>query len=459
MNIVPSPFRKANPRRSSRGVAALALAVSLLYVVTACSSGGGSSSSSAAASDDACGTLVVGQLDVLAPQNEDLFADYQKTHPCVKLETQSVALATILTQLLTQKLGNSLPDVVQTGGVWSNTLTTQGVQADLTPYLNEKDLFPKSYWIQNFLTQYIPSVGTNKGKVFGLPIGADATVIYYNKDLFTKAGVPFPSADWTWSDMLADAKNLKAFQGDKQVQWGFANRPDWEASWNPIIEAYGGCSFCETKSGFGSPEALKAFELLLGPMQTGEFLPWAQYVAAGFSAQNAFTSQQAAMFIGTKSSAPRLIKATEGQFSFDVQLMPYLDSPHKRPIGNGSVGWAMTTQAKNKTLALNFLKYLYSADGGQPIIQATGGVVPAVESLLGSDQPWSKQAVPANQAAYVAAAQNSVGTPNAPGDAYNVMNNNMKTAIESVLVNGDSYEDAFTKLAQLVDTAYAKAQE
>ena len=92
-----------------------------------------------------------------------------------------------------------------------------------------------------------------------------------------------------------------------------------------------------------------------------------------------------------------------------------------------------------------------------PAIQSAGGVVPAVGSLLVGDQPWKKQTVPANQAAYVNAAQNSVGTPNSPGDAYNVMNNNMKTAIESVVVNGESYKQAFTTLTQTVDAAYAKA--
>lgn len=444
-------------RQSRRRSAGFALVVSFSFVVTACSSGGGSSSSSASAGGDACGTLVVGQITELAPQNKALFADYQKTHPCVKLQTRNVAVSTIITQLLTQKLGNSLPDVIQTGGVWSNTLTTQGVQADLTPYLNKKDLFPKSYWLQNFLAQYIPSVGPNKGKVFGLPMTADATVIYYNKDLFKKAGVPFPTADWTWSDMRADAKKLAVVQDGKQVQWGLANAPDWEAAWNPIIEAYGGCSFCETKSGFNSPEALKAYKLLIEPTMTGDFLPWAQYSAAGFQAVNAFTSQQAAMFTGVKAQAPAVIAAAKGKFDFDVQSMPFLDSPHKRPTGNGSLGWTMTTQAKDKNLALNFLKYLYSADGGQPDIQNAGGVVPAVGSLLGPDQPWRKQTVPANQEAFVEAAQNSVGTPNAPGDAYNVMNNNMKTAIESVVINGDSYDDAFGKLADTVNDAYAKA--
>ncbi len=450
------PFlRNPRPRRFS-WLPVLATMATLTFAVTACSSSG--SSSPSASGGSACGTLVIDQITELAPQNKQVFADYQKAYPCVTIQTRNVGIANVLTQYLTQKLGNSLADVMQTGGVWSNTLTTQGVQADLSPYLNSKDLYPQSYWLPNFLTQYIPNTGPDKGKVFGLPMTADATVIYYNKDMFQKAGVPFPSANWTWSDLLADATKLEASQGGKQVQWGYADSPDWEASWNPIIEAYGGCSFCATGAGFNSTAALKAFNMLIAPTMTGQFLPWDEYSADGFQAVNAFTKQQVAMFIGVRAHVPIVTAAAKGKFNFDVQSMPYLDSTQKRPTGNGSLGWAMTTQAKDKTLALNFLKWLYSKDGGMTDIQSAGGVVPAVGSLLVGDQPWKSETVPANQAAFVQAAQESVGTPNSPGDAYNVMNNNIKTAIESVVINGESYQKAFTTLTQAVDAAYAKAK-
>lgn len=53
------------------------------------------------------------------------------------------------------------------------------------------------------------------GEVYGIPSGAQTAVIYYNKDLFDEAGLPYPTPDWTWNEMLALAKALtKDFDGD-----------------------------------------------------------------------------------------------------------------------------------------------------------------------------------------------------------------------------------------------------
>ena len=41
-----------------------------------------------------------------------------------------------------------------------------------------------------------------------LPQNLSSLVVYYNRDLFDAAGVPYPEAGWTWDDFLAAAKAL-----------------------------------------------------------------------------------------------------------------------------------------------------------------------------------------------------------------------------------------------------------
>ena len=38
-------------------------------------------------------------------------------------------------------------------------------------------------------------------------------VLYYNKDLFDKDGVSYPTADWKWPDFLAAAQKLTVREG------------------------------------------------------------------------------------------------------------------------------------------------------------------------------------------------------------------------------------------------------
>ncbi len=59
---------------------------------------------------------------------------------------------------------------------------------------------------------YYPSMkamGTYKGKVYMIPAGTDVRMIYYNKYLFKKAGIPVPWQPRSWEDILKVARIIK----------------------------------------------------------------------------------------------------------------------------------------------------------------------------------------------------------------------------------------------------------
>lgn len=53
---------------------------------------------------------------------------------------------------------------------------------------------------------------------YGVPQGADGRVLYYNKDLFTQAGLPVDWAPQSWDDILAAARDLAALDGVIPIQ-------------------------------------------------------------------------------------------------------------------------------------------------------------------------------------------------------------------------------------------------
>ncbi|MGH2220890.1 extracellular solute-binding protein, partial [Enterococcus faecalis] len=46
------------------------------------------------------------------------------------------------------------------------------------------------------------------GKQYGMVESFSNVVTFYNKDLFDKANIDYPTKDWTWSDEVAAAKKL-----------------------------------------------------------------------------------------------------------------------------------------------------------------------------------------------------------------------------------------------------------
>lgn len=110
---------------------------------------------------------------------------------------------------------------------------------DLTPYLQDYDL-----------SVFDPTVlrlwQDENGEQFGLPAKADISVIYYNRDLFDAAGIPYPPSrygepyadgeEWTIDKLEQIAIQLTldgngrnptqpGFNAQDVVQWGFA--PGW----------------------------------------------------------------------------------------------------------------------------------------------------------------------------------------------------------------------------------------
>ena len=102
---------------------------------------------------------------------------------------------------------------------------------DLTSFIEKEDAFD--------LADFYPGVMDffrMEGKTLAIPTGVDVNVLYYNKDLFDRYGVPYPEAGWTWDDFLDTAI---ALSDPKASVYGFGANPDgWD--YVSIIYSQGG---------------------------------------------------------------------------------------------------------------------------------------------------------------------------------------------------------------------------
>jgi len=396
---------------------------------------------------------------ILAPVLKAFEARNPGLHVQESVAPSSGAATAYQTSLLTQKLAGDLPDIVNPQDVLSPTLSTDGITQSLTPYLAKGEPYHQNYWLPNILASYIPTIGKNKGQVFALPNEADAVVVFYNKNEFKKAGVPYPSDNWTWSQMLADAAKLKVMKGGTQTQWGLCDTPDWQAVYNPMMKAFGVTSLSETKADLASTGSLKAWKMLVSPTQNGDAVPYSTYLAASANCSSLFDSGQASMFFGVRGDLPTIRPATAGKFSWDVAPMPFVQGVHgpTRPTGAGSIAWALSSQAKDVTNALSFFKFLFSPQG-QAIEEKGYGVVPAIPSALTSSAAWQKlPGPPDNVGAFTIAAKTGTIAPQTPNTVYNLTQTDIPKAIEGVVDSHESYQQAFGTINTAINALYPKS--
>ena len=116
--------------------------------------------------------------------------------------------------------------------------------------------------------------------LYGLFTEVETNLLFYNQELFAKAGAPAPTDKWTWDDILEQALALTHGKGTG-ANYGFTPIPYEESSyWSaiPWVWANGGAMLNEdqTQSTVDQPEAVAALHWLASLRHTHGVWPTAE---------------------------------------------------------------------------------------------------------------------------------------------------------------------------------------
>ncbi|HLH74301.1 MAG TPA: extracellular solute-binding protein, partial [Chloroflexota bacterium] len=116
---------------------------------------------------------------------------------------------------------NQIPEVFADYAAGFGTFLLNSALADLTPFVQADKIDLAKTFDPSAITAL-----TRSGKLYGMPIGDDPQLLFYNQTLFEKAGVNLPPTDWsdkkwTLDVMLAAAKKLSHDVTDpRKGEWG-----------------------------------------------------------------------------------------------------------------------------------------------------------------------------------------------------------------------------------------------
>ncbi len=185
------------------------------------------------------------------PYFEKVAKDFEAAHPGTDIQIEVVPWDSLQQKLTTDISAGTNSDLSIIGTRWLLDFVSQGIAEPLDGYMDQafKDRF-----IPTFLT---PSV--MEGKTYGLPIAASARAMYYNKDLFQKAGVA--DAPKTWAELEDAAKKISAL-GDGVYGFGLQGKEiETDVYYYYGMWSYGSEIVKDGKSGLSSPQAAEAAKL------------------------------------------------------------------------------------------------------------------------------------------------------------------------------------------------------
>ena len=127
-----------------------------------------------------------------------IVADFEKQNPDIKVEIVNIPFGMMHDKLIVSLRSGDAPDLGYVVVRWMRELQQAGFLADMTAQVNTLD---KGDWVK---TTWDPvTVG---GKVYGVADRVDPWMMFYNKDLFAKAGIKeFPA---TMDEFVAAAQKL-----------------------------------------------------------------------------------------------------------------------------------------------------------------------------------------------------------------------------------------------------------
>jgi sn-glycerol 3-phosphate transport system substrate-binding protein len=139
-----------------------------------------------------------------------------------------------------QKLSAALaakkaPDVSLLSDVWWQKFWLAKLLVPTNPFMAEANVKPTDY-VDSFINE-----GTRSGNVYWIPFARSTPLFYYNKDMFSKAGLDH--APETWDDLVNWGDKLVQRDGDKLkvAAYAHANGASYIAwVFQPVVWQYGG---------------------------------------------------------------------------------------------------------------------------------------------------------------------------------------------------------------------------
>lgn len=316
--------------------------------------------------------------------------DFHSANPSITVKVDVSDWDSYWTKLNTLIAGGTPPDVFAMDAPLFLDWQSRGALLNLQPYIDKTPGFLDGFYPQT-LTAYKTADG-----YYGLPRDFQSIVLFYNKDMFDAANLAYPTADWTYDDLLTAAKALTLDKdGDgKTDQFGlWTDTWDMELFWSEAIWAYGGEIISEdhTRTLIGEGGARDAWAYIDSLYKAG-VMP--SPTTAGEYGDDLFQSKMSAMTTIGHWAVPGYVQAG---LNFDVVPMPA--GPSGKATSVNSAGFVVSKASKNADAAFEFIKFALG-EAGQKRLAELGFAIPVLKSVAESDA-YLKQPGSLNQQVFL----------------------------------------------------------
>lgn len=310
---------------------------------------------------------------------------FHAANPNIRVKVEVSDWDSYWDKLKTLYAGGTPPDVFAMDAPLYPDWQSRGVLLNMQPYIDATpgmfdDIYP------NTLTAYKRDDG-----YYGLPRDFQTVVLYYNKDMFDEAQLPYPDESWTYEKLREVAKALtKDVDGDGIIdQFGFSpDLWDMETFWSSALWSHGAEVISEdySKTLLGEPKAREVWRYIAAMVLEDKSVP-TPAVSAEYGG-DPFAAGRSAMAMSGHWVVPEYAQL---DFAWDVAPMP--SGPAGRFTSVNSAGFVIAKDSKNPDAAWEFVKFAVGKEGQQRLTEL-GFAIPVLKSIAESSIFLEQQSAP-----------------------------------------------------------------
>jgi multiple sugar transport system substrate-binding protein len=298
--------------------------------------------------------------------------EFLAENPDVTLEYEFVDTADARQRLIDGVEDGTAPDIATIGARWVPEFVSLSMIEPLDRYLTPE-----------FRARFVPSIlnegAVYQGRTFGLPIATSTRALYYNRDLFARAGIDAPPE--TWDELLQAAQAISALPGEN---YGFGLQGGGGIETNTYFYYFvwgnGGDLYNapRTESLLDAPEAVEALEFIQTMIDSGATQP--NPTDAAYERRRGVETLFGQGNLGMVISGPwfiNLLRTLAPDLNFGVAPIPYNTTPATYGVMDAI---SILRTSRNKDLAWRFLEFMF-ADERRLAYTSTVGVLPELISV------------------------------------------------------------------------------
>ncbi|MEC0230989.1 ABC transporter substrate-binding protein [Paenibacillus alba] len=282
---------------------------------------------------------------------DQLAADFHKENPTITVKpVYGGSYQDTMTKVVTSVQGGTSPDLAVLLSTDLYSLLSMNAIEDLTPRFNKE-------YFNGFYDAFMGN--TKSGEtVWSVPFQRSTIVLYYNKDLFKKAGLNPDKAPANWTEMREAASKLTVKDSaGKTSQWGIEIPSTGYQYWMlQALSLQTGTNIVSNDGKnvyFNKPEVQEALQYYTDLGRKDKVMPEGTLEWA--TVPSDFISGKTALMYHTTGNLTKV--KTDAKFDFGVSFLP-ANKKYGSPTGGGNLYVFKGIPEDRKKAAVKFIEFL-----------------------------------------------------------------------------------------------------